>query len=74
MGSKRLGVILFFAGAFALLVHTALPFLWAVAGIRTSYPLTAAEGPLSYLPGFTPPLGALAMVIGGLIFGRQKGT
>jgi hypothetical protein len=74
MASTRFGIILFFAGVFALFVHTTLPFLWGLAGIRVPYPLIAAEGPLSYLPGFTPPLGALAMVIGGLIFGRQKGS
>ncbi len=72
MTSRRFGIILFFAGTFTLFVHTAFPFLWALAGIPTHYPLTPAAGPLSYLPGFTPPLGALAMVIGGLIFGREK--
>ncbi len=72
MTSRRFGIILFFAGTFSLLVHTTLPFLWALVGIRTPYPLTAAVGPLSYLPGLTPPLGALLMVIGGLIFGREK--
>ncbi len=72
MATKSIGVILLFAGAFALLVHTTFPFVWALAGIRAPYPLTPLRGPLSFLPGFTPPLGALLMVIGGLIFGRQK--
>lgn len=72
MTSRRFGIILFLVGVFALSVHTTLPFLWALAGIPAHYLLTPAEGFLSYLPAFTPPLGALLMVIGGLLFGRQK--
>jgi hypothetical protein len=72
MASRRFGIVLFFAGVFSLFVHTTLPFLWGVTGLQVPYPLVATEGPLYYLPGFTPPLGALLMVIGGLIFGRQE--
>jgi hypothetical protein len=73
MASRRFGIILFFVGVFALFAHTTLPFLWAAAGIRAHYPLTPTEGFLSFLPGFTPPLGALVIFIGGLLFGREKG-
>jgi len=73
MANKRLGITLFSVGTFAIVVHTILPFLWALVGIPMSYPLAAAEGPLAYLSGFTPPIGALLMVMAGLVFGRQKG-
>jgi hypothetical protein len=72
MANKRLGVALFSVGTFAIVVHTILPFLWALLSIPMPYPLAAAEGPLAYLSGFTPPIGALLMVIAGLVFGRQE--
>jgi hypothetical protein len=54
------------------LVHTVLPWAWALAGIRSPYPLVATAGWGAYLPGFTPPLGALLMLFGGLVFGSEQ--
>ncbi|MBI2862565.1 MAG: hypothetical protein HYX89_07080 [Chloroflexi bacterium] len=73
MDSKRLGLSFFFAGVFFMFVHTALPFLWALVGIPYAFPLVATEGVLAILPGFTPPVGALLMVIGAMTYGREAG-
>lgn len=73
MRTKKLGLSLFFVGVFFMFVHTALPFLWALVGIPFAYPLAAAEGVLAILPGFTPPIGGLLMVIGAMTYGREVG-
>jgi hypothetical protein len=69
MQNKRIGLALFALGAFFVFVHTTLTFLWALAGITLDYPLTSTEGVLSILPGFTPAIGALLLVVGGLVYG-----
>ena len=69
--AKRLGLSFFSVGAFFMFVHTTLPFLWALVGIPLAYPLTTTQGMLAILPGFTPAIGALLMVVGGLIYGRE---
>lgn len=71
MRAKKLGLSLFSVGAFFVFVHTTLPFLWALVGIPLAYPLTATKGILAVLPGFTPAIGAILMVVGGLIHGRE---
>jgi len=73
MQTKKLGLSLFFVGVFFMFVHTILPFLWALVGVPFAYPLTATEGVLAILPGFTPPIGALLMVIGAMTYGREAG-
>ena len=71
MQAKILGLSLFSVGVFLVFVHTTLPFLWALVGIPLAYPLTPTEGIMVTLPGFTPPIGAILMVLGGLIYGRE---
>lgn len=71
MQAKILGLSLFSVGVFLVFVHTTLPFLWALVGIPLAYPLTPTEGIMETLPGFTPPIGAILMVLGGLIYGRE---
>ena len=71
MQSKTWGLVFFALGIFSMHVHTTLPFLWELVGIPLAYPLAATEVLLGILPGFTPPIGAVLMVIGGLIYGRQ---
>lgn len=72
MLNRKLGMALFFLGGFLLLVHTTLPFLWALAGNPFPYPLTSSSGILWFLSGFTPAIGAIVIVIAGLIYGREK--
>jgi hypothetical protein len=71
MQAKILALSLFSVGVFLVFVHTTLPFLWALMGIHLAYPLWPTEGMLVILPGFTPPIGAMFMVLGGLIYGRE---
>jgi len=71
MKHRRLGLSLFYIGVALMLVHTTLPFLWELARIPWAYPLFSTEGVLAILPGFSPPIGALLMVLGGLIYGRE---
>lgn len=73
MQTKKLGLFLFFVGIFFMFVHTALPFLWFLVGIPYAFPLAATEGVLAILPVFTPPIGALLMVSGAMIYGREEG-
>lgn len=71
MQHRILGLSLFYIGVALMLVHTTLPFLWELARIPWAYPLTSTKGILLILSGFTPPIGALFMVVGGLIYGRR---
>jgi len=70
MSSKNPALVLFVLGAFLVQVHTTLPFLWGLAGMPWAYPPNVPEGALAMLGGFTPPIGVLVMVVGGLIYGR----
>ena len=72
MFTRRAGMLLFLTGVFFLLVHTTLPFLWSLAGIPSAYPLISSMGIGAFLPGFTPPIGALMIVLGGILYGRRK--
>lgn len=71
MLAKTSGLSLFSVGVFLMFVYTVLPFLWALVGIPLSFPLMAEKGVLAMLPGFTPPIGAVLMVIGAIIYGRE---
>jgi len=73
MQTKKLGFSFFFVGVFFMFVHTTLPFLWFLAGVPFAFPLVATGGVLAILPGFTPPIGALLMVIGAMTYGREAG-
>jgi hypothetical protein len=70
MQGQRLGLIFFALGAFLVNVHTTLAFLWVVVGMPlAAYPFLFKG--LPYLPGFTPVVGAVLMVVGSLIYGRE---
>ena len=71
MQSRTWAWVFLALGAFVVHAHTTLLYLWQLVGIPGAYPLIATEGPLLALAGFTPPIGALVMVIGGLIYGRE---
>jgi len=71
MQSKRWGLVFFVLGIFSMHVPVTLSFVWALAGIPLAYPLPVNEGPLFILSGYGLPIGAVLMVIGGLIYGRK---
>ena len=71
MSGKTLSLVFLVLGAFLAHVHTTLPFLWGLVGIPGAYPLWMPEGALAVLGGFSPPIGAALMVIGGLVYGRK---
>ena len=71
MNKNNLGIGIFLLGTFFLFMHTTIPFLWAIIGITYPYPLSSNQGVLFYLQGFSPPIGAILMVLGGLIYGRE---
>jgi hypothetical protein len=71
MQGQRLGLVFFALGAFLVHVHTTLVFLWAVVGMPlAAYPLLL-KGINPYIPGFTPAIGAVLLVVGSLIYGRE---
>lgn len=59
---------LFGLGAFFLAIHTVVPALWTLFGLAGPPPLTGESGVLYFLPGFSPPLGAVAMLLAGLAY------
>jgi hypothetical protein len=71
MSARKYGTALYFIGVFFLFVHTTLPFLWSFFGSSSAYPLASSAGFWSILPGFTPPIGALLMLLGGLLYGKE---
>jgi len=71
MQHRTLGLALFYTGVAFMFIHTTLPFLWDLTGISLAYPLVSTKGVLAILPGFSPPIGALLMFAGGLIYGRK---
>ena len=76
MSSKNLGLVFFFVGTFFLHVNQTLPFLWYLVGIPLDYPLVALLKGLGaytagFVLGFSPLIGLLLMVGGGLIYGRE---
>ena len=75
MSSKTWGLVVFALGVFCMHVLMTLNFWLIVVGIvpeATLYgivPSTSAWGALAW--GLGPPVGAVLMVIGGFIYGRQ---
>jgi len=74
MQNKNWGIAVFILGIIVMFLYTTFSFLWAFAGISSPYPI-ALEGK-SELVGafafFAPPIGALTMVIGGLVYGLKS--
>jgi hypothetical protein len=78
MSGKNLGLVFFVVGTFALHAYQTLSFLWYLVGIPLDYPLVVLlRGLGEYTPGFvmgfSPLIGLLLMVVGGLIYGRGAG-
>ena len=71
MSAKKYGIALFFVGVFFLFVHTTLPFLWGLLGVPSAYPLFSNEGIWAFLPGFTPAIGGLLLLLGGILYGKE---
>jgi hypothetical protein len=71
MLKQRLGLAFFALGVVILHLYTTLLYLWALLthSLRT-FPLMLPVSMLSLI-GFTPPIGALLLVAGGLIYGQQ---
>lgn len=74
MNHEQWGKVVFVLGIIVMFLYTTFSFLWAMAGISTPYPLEIKSG--SELVGafafFAPPIGALLMVVGGLIYGKKE--
>jgi hypothetical protein len=71
MQRNRLGLVFFALGVFVVHVYTTLVFLWSLLGMPLAdYPLLPPEG-LHMLIGFTPAIGAMLLVVGGLTYGRE---
>ena len=76
MRRERFAYALFGVGVFLLFVHTTMPALWQLLGMAGAYPLASTQGLLGISTGFTPPLGALLMLVAGLVYGsgRNEGS
>lgn len=72
MNKNNLGIVIFLLGIFFLFMHTTIPFLWAIIGITYPYPLSSNQGVLFYLQGLSPPIGAVLLVVGSLIYSEGK--
>jgi type II secretory pathway component PulF len=70
--NKLTAIIIFVIGIFFMLMHTILPYLWSAFGITAAYPLIWTDGILMFLPAFSPPIGALLLIIAGLVYGRKS--
>ena len=74
MKHEKLGIVIFVLGILSMFVYTAFSFLWAFSGTSSAYPLAIKSS--SELVGamvfFSPPIGALLMVIGGLVHGLKS--
>ena len=76
MSGKNLGLVFFFVGTFVLHAYQTLSFLWYLVGIPLDYQLVVllrglGEYTLGFVMGFSPLIGLLLMVVGGLIYGRE---
>ena len=75
MRSKRLGLVVFALGVFCMHVLMTANFWLIVLGIVPEatlfglVPSTSLWGGLAW--GLGPPIGAMLMVVGGLIYGRK---
>ena len=72
MNKNNLGIAIFLLGIFFMFMHTTIPFLWAIIGITYPYPLSSNQGVLFYLQGLSPPIGAVLLVVGSLIYSEGK--
>lgn len=69
MKGKKLGLAIFFLGAFLVHAYTTLQFLWHAFRIPLAYPLIPPDPLVMFFFGYSAPIGALLMVLGGLTYG-----
>ena len=67
MQSKRWGLVCFGLGVFCIFLYTTVPFLGYLIGV--SLPHLPLPG---MVWGFITPIGAVLMVIGGLLYGLKQ--
>ena len=72
MPVTKLGKIIFTLGIVTMFMYTTFTFLWALVGISLPFPLSVENQSFYLFQLLTPPLGALLMVIGALIFGHKE--
>ncbi len=71
MSTAKWGLVIFALGVFFIHVHTTLAFLWALLGFElATYPLLL-KWISPYFPGFTPAIGAILLVVAGLLYSRS---
>jgi hypothetical protein len=72
MWSQRFGLAIFVLGALILHLYATLLYLWALVNMSLrTFPLMLPPNMLG-LVGFTPPVGALLLVMGSLLYGLQE--
>jgi len=73
MKSKTWGLVLFALGIFFMYAFNMVNFWLMLMGIVPLMTLfrTLPTNAVLMLMGYTPPIGAVLMVIGGLIYGRK---
>ena len=64
MQSRSFGLAIFWLGVLSLHLYSSILYLWNLTGIPMSYPFFN----MSFFP-WAPPLGAILMIGGGLIYG-----
>jgi hypothetical protein len=72
MSRKTTAYLLFATGVLLLGVQTTFAFLWQITGMPGAYPLSRSTI-LYYAQGFTPMMGALVMLLAGLIYEKTGG-
>jgi len=71
MWSQRFGLAIFVLGALVLHLYTTLLYLWALVNMSLrTFPLMLPRSMLGLI-GFTPPIGALLLVMGSLLYGLK---
>lgn len=71
MNSKGIAYLLFAVGVILLEVHTTFAVFWQL--LRGSAPYPPSQSViLYYAQGFTPILGALCLLVSGLIYGNRR--
>lgn len=72
MQIKTIGTTIFALGILTMFMYTTFTFLWALAGLALPFPLSVDNESFSLFQLLTPPLGAILMIAGGLIFGKKE--
>lgn len=74
MTRKTITYVLFGIGVLLLEIHTTFPVLWQLmTGSPETYPLSGTTL-LYYAQGFTPILGAVCLLLAGLVYEKLETT